>query len=560
MSKKLRTVLAVVMALILVIPGSFSEAKEAVVQENTAETDAVPDTADELTDGQKNENSDAEESPKSDSSQKDNGSSDGKTMEENIKTQGEPLKRTENMTAEVKQQKENVYSDGTLLYTVSDDENGEKTATVSGISKKAKNVSEIIVPDFLIFEEADIPVIAVADEAFAGTEIERISLPDSTGSIGACAFLDCSKLMEFTIPLYCDSIGDAAFLNCKSLQYVNFVDTGCRKLGDIAFAECGLTEVIFGDWIESVGACCFSQCEKLESVKLGQNCSSIGAAAFTGCTSLVKITKPKANRQLIIKNGCIYNADGTVLLSGWLAEGDVVINKKVKEIAPFSFEANSRITSVSIAGSVKKLPEGCFENCKKLKTVTLKKGVKSIGENCFYSCPALKKIEIASTVKSIAGNPFMQCGKLAKFSVNSNNKYFKARNGMLVTKNGKKIIAAPGVKGDIVIYKAARSINDCAFAYNSKITSLTLHENINKLGESAFFGCSSLKYVSIANRDMKLVNSEMTENGKDIAGVFRGCAENLEISVPFSVDSGKRKSIESSLKCHTDDGVIIVQY
>ncbi len=560
MSKKLRTVLAVMLAFILVIPGFFSEAKEISEPESESVSNDKTDTDAEHSDSQKNEENGGEKSQGIETSQDDHVDLDGKVAEENIKTQKESLDLTGKMSVEVKKTNDNMYSDGTLRYIISDGINSEKTAAVAGIAKKMKNVSDIIVPDILLLGEEKIPVTAVADEAFAGTDIESISLPDSTGSIGECAFMDCGKLTEFTIPIYCDSIGDAAFLNCKSLKYVNFEDSCCRKLGDIAFAECGLTEVVLGDWVDSIGRCCFSQCEKLESVKLGEDCSSIGAAAFMGCSSLVKITKPKANKHLKIENGCIYNADGTVLLSGWLAEGEIVIGKGVKEIAPFTFEANNRITSVTIAGSVKKLPEGCFENCKKLKTVTLKKGVKVIGENCFFGCSALKKIEIASSVKTIAENPFMQCNKLTKFIVDKNNKYFKSKNGMLVSKNGKKIIAAPGVNGDIVIYKAARSINECAFAYNSKITSLTLHENINKLGESAFYSCSSLKYVNISNRDMKLVNSEMTENGKDMAGVFRGCAENLEISVPFSIDSGKRKSIESSLNCHTDDGVIIVQY
>ena len=72
-------------------------------------------------------------------------------------------------------------------------------------------------------------VKSIGDDAFKGTSIVSVSLPDTLVSIGWFAFSDCSSLKSAIIPKTVTEIGYEAFSNCKRLTIYTNADSYASK-------------------------------------------------------------------------------------------------------------------------------------------------------------------------------------------------------------------------------------------------------------------------------------------------------------------------------------------
>ena len=99
------------------------------------------------------------------------------------------------------------------------------------------------------------------------SSLTSITIPNSVTSIGASAFRDCSSLTSITIPNSVTSISDYAFYDCSSLTSIEIPDN-VTSIGNHAFSYCdNLTSVsINSDTLTSIGYSVFKNCENLTSV------------------------------------------------------------------------------------------------------------------------------------------------------------------------------------------------------------------------------------------------------------------------------------------------------
>ena len=67
-------------------------------------------------------------------------------------------------------------------------------------------------------------VVRISGEAFEGTDIKSVTLPESILGIGNRAFKDCTSLRSINIPPQVFYIGEGAFEGCTSLKSVVFED------------------------------------------------------------------------------------------------------------------------------------------------------------------------------------------------------------------------------------------------------------------------------------------------------------------------------------------------
>jgi hypothetical protein len=96
------------------------------------------------------------------------------------------------------------------------DEHGVQYAEYGRVLVKAdytmfRDVEEYVIPQ---------GVRTIQDYAFNGTNLKRITIPDSVIFIGQHAFADCRLLDEVVLPPMVDKIRKATFLNCASLSKV----------------------------------------------------------------------------------------------------------------------------------------------------------------------------------------------------------------------------------------------------------------------------------------------------------------------------------------------------
>lgn len=121
------------------------------------------------------------------------------------------------------------------------------------------------------------------------------------------AFSGNSNIIAFTEFKYFTSITElksAAFYNCVNLWKIvlpeslilihnpnlNHSDSDVRRKG--AFAKTAITHITLPETLIAIPAAAFYQCNKLKSIRLGNNISSIGENAFYGCSLLADINLP----------------------------------------------------------------------------------------------------------------------------------------------------------------------------------------------------------------------------------------------------------------------------
>ncbi len=87
----------------------------------------------------------------------------------------------------------------------------------------------------------------------------------------------------------------------------------------------------------------------------------------------------------------------------------------VRDIAPYAFQWQSGITSVSLPSSIRSIGARAFMNCARLETITFPTNLmSSIGESAFSGCTSLKDLVLPTLISSIGANAFSGCTSLTE--------------------------------------------------------------------------------------------------------------------------------------------------
>ena len=214
-------------------------------------------------------------------------------------------------------------------------------------------------------------ITKINSETFSGCKaLTSISIPDSVTSIGYRPFIGCDNLTSLTIGAGVTSIEASVFDGCDNLTNIAFsgensayhmagnciietasktlirgfknsiipTDGSVTSIGDLAFNESAISNVVIPDSVTSIGREAFVYCGNLTSVVISENVSEIGQLAFQGCSSLKS----------------------------------VVIPDKVSTIYECAFAGCSSLTNVTIGSGLTRMEWGVFDGCGNLTSVTFK--------------------------------------------------------------------------------------------------------------------------------------------------------------------------------------------
>ena len=183
-------------------------------------------------------------------------------------------------------------------------------------------------------------------------------------------------------------------------------------LGNSTFQYCtqasDIESVTLPDSLTTIEKNAFYNCEKLKSVTIPQNVSSIGLAAFVeglSESSLTEIKVDPENPYFSEKDGVVFSKDGTKLIvfpSG--RSGDYQIPDGTVSVGDYAFYYCVNVSSITVPGSVRSLGEGTFGNCSSLTKAVLNEGLEEIGEYAFQSSSGIRDIIIPASVKSVGKN------------------------------------------------------------------------------------------------------------------------------------------------------------
>ena len=89
--------------------------------------------------------------------------------------------------------------------------------------------------------------------------------------------------------------------------------------------------------------------------------------------------------------------------------------------------------------------------------------------------------------------------RITAFNVSEENPYYTSYEGILYSKDGKKVIKSPAKKsGNIKLHDGAEDICENAFAF-SDIQSVTFPDSLKRIEKSAFDSCYALTEIDFGN-------------------------------------------------------------
>lgn len=332
----------------------------------------------------------------------------------------------------------------------------------------------------------------IRDNAFNGSDITSIELPQSLRIIEENVFYQCKDLTSISIPGSVTNIGYNAFYECTSLQTVNF-EEGDAELN----IGCGYTSI-------------------LESL--------LGPFYYSPLKSIT------LNREMVYKDGYGNNLTATDI-----DEGIFSIEKGTYA------GVNAIVTSLTIGGKVKTLSNYMFAGLG-IESLVIPGNVTKIGNNVFEYCNCLENIKflpdskpltIGFIDKALDLGPFYYA-ELVSIDLDRELDYVNDGPGGLnswdegifanqgrykETDDGEgyldpdyvvKVNLGPNVKTiwpwmfatlpieNLWIPREITSIGKEAFYKCKKFNSLTCnHSTPPTLGEDAFYNCKNFKYIIV---------------------------------------------------------------
>ena len=287
-----------------------------------------------------------------------------------------------------------------------------------------KNGSKTLVyyPTGRVADHINVPegITSIAEYAFAGSDIQSITLPASLKSIGLSAFEACYSLREVRGTSSVTYIGMWAFARCEALVSIVLPAT-LSTVDSHAFDGCTDLERVFYcgtafDW-------------SVVNIASSNNDSLRNATRY-----YYSATKPTDNGYYwYFDNGIAtpwnsaasrgftyaqHTGGNTCMITGLgtCTDSDIIIPEyidgyRVTEIGAGAFDGCSSIKSVRIPGSVKIIQSYAFETCENLTDIYLEEGVEEIGFQVFSESGATTVV-LPKSLKCIGWNAFYGCIKL----------------------------------------------------------------------------------------------------------------------------------------------------
>ena len=204
--------------------------------------------------------------------------------------------------------------------------------------------------------------------------------------------------------------------------------------------------------------------------------------------------------------GVLYSKDGKRLLEGNVELKEYTVRKGTRVICDCAFEDYGDFYSF---------------RCSTLTSLTLPSSLQSIGDSAFWGCKSLSSLTLPSSLQSIGGGAFTGCTSLRSVIC---NQFYKVIGQMLLSSDGTQVIAYWGENSEVTIPEGVQSIGDSAFWGCSSLTSLTLPSSLKLIGDSAFWGCSSLTSLTLPSSLQSIGDS-----------AFEDCNSLISLTLPSSL-------------------------
>ena len=342
--------------------------------------------------------------------------------------------------------------------------------------------------------------LQIMGNAFYGSGLEKIYLPEGVTYLGEFCFTDCKNLMDISVAdgnsTYASSDGvlfnkaQTKLITCPSGKNGSYTvpDTVLSFMSG-AFEGCSLREIHMSEncKLQTLGYRTFYDCDSLEEIDIPDSILSIDNYAFAYCDNLKKV----------------------------------------------NISENSQLSGIY---------KGAFYKDEKLVSLAVPSGAQEIGDYAFYGCAAMDTIQLNSNsiLKRVSDHAFEYAG-ITKFTMPE-----KLDEVGSYAFNGAKLRS-------IAFNDVVTSIGDFAFADCglADMTVMTMPESIEYLGTSALKGADTIEEITVpfvGTVEDDTVHTKFVD-------LFGGVANNLRI---VKILKGRVLGFEAFGNYHNLEGLISV--
>lgn len=193
--------------------------------------------------------------------------------------------------------------------------------------------------------------------------------------------------------------------------------------------------------------------------------------------------------------------------------------------------------------------ESAFSNCVNLEAITLPESITTLEQSAFFGCESITQITLSSNLVYIGENAFRFTKSLVAIHVPDSNPQFQSIEGVLFSKDGRKLVRYPSSKSGITyaIPSSVEIVGADAFSSAQFLQSFSLPSSVHTIETHAFFDCQELLSVVIpdtvltielyAFRDCIQLASVLIGMGLSVieSYVFNNCYSLQSIVIPHTI-------------------------
>jgi len=392
----------------------------------------------------------------------------------------------------------------------------DKTLTITGTGPITMATWYMHNSDGIIKAVIGEGITTICDSAFTDREeMQEVVLPSTLKHIGYAAFYRCYGLKNLTVPASLETIDIVAFAACNienvyvsSLEHWLSLDRSMSQMYyDNLYVNGQLvTELVYPASCPHVWYECFKGVDSLKKVTLPATVQSIGEYAFYDCNGLQ----------------------------------EVVLPENVKHLRPYTFGACDSLTTLTIPAGVSVVADYVFT------------------EEDSTGWSAIKSLRFAGSAPLFGANAFSQVNATVYYPANDPSWTPQVRqnyggqinwvaDASLHGGSGSQEVLASGTCGPNATWSISSTgvltisgtgkatDNPWCEDYQSVIRQLKVNEGITDLGESLFYGATSLYYA-------ELPNSLLTIG--DVC--FKDCTSLKEIILPNNIHTIESQAFMAS--------------
>ncbi|QIB68551.1 leucine-rich repeat protein [Aminipila butyrica] len=344
-------------------------------------------------------------------------------------------------------------------------------------------------------------------------DLTKVTFPSTLKEIGEHAFQYCEGLVDCELPEGLETVGNSAFFGCENWTGVDRIPSTVKTIGPYGFAECkgsilvipegvqriesyafwgyeeGLTEIHLPSTLTYIADSAFSWAKDVTSLVVPEGVTEIGAQAFARMDRLEEVTLPPTLVKLGAGAFMGPSQSENLLKEVYIPSsvqtfGDKVFENRTADLTIVTDRMSNAAAAYALASQIKlriesgpvdpdfDIVDGVLVAYHGSKSeLVIPEGVVEIGPGAFQhehegeqEGPELKKVTIPATVVTISREAFHGCALT-------------------------EVIFLPGSQ--------LKTIGESAFAYCTKLPSISLPEGVTSIGDRAFDGDSLLSGMVI---------------------------------------------------------------